>query len=127
MIYYAVIILISMIVFSRQERKHQFERSLFYTYEQLQKRIVIPVRDTLDSCLITFVGAILVEIGIGYIWTMNTVRMIKQSHNNNPKVVFNEDVMSVMIALFISGGIALFILGIRSVIANLRYKKLNQH
>lgn len=109
-----------------QERKHKFETSLFYTFEQLQQKIHIPKRDFLDSWLIVAIGATLLEFGGITLWTI--VRMMGKMDrfaNAQTKKVIEESMPPQIIfaSILLGGGIALLILGIRSVLMNWRYKK----
>lgn len=117
----------SAIILKRQEKRHEEERLLFYTFDQLQHYRTMPKRDTIDSLLISFVGATLLEIGAFFLWVaVSTYSKLHQSPDENSRRLFDEVSQGQFLfsALFIGGGIALLILGARSVIANMRYKKI---
>ncbi|MCK9407569.1 MAG: hypothetical protein WCX28_00065 [Bacteriovoracaceae bacterium] len=124
--YLPLIILIGVgaYVFKRQERRHHFEVSLFYTFEQLQQRILIPKRDILDSLLIIFIAATLLELGGLGLWTVLSMMSEVQTINHETtRRIIEESIprQQLFTATLLGGGIALLILGIRSAVANKRY------
>jgi hypothetical protein len=114
---------ISWYFFRKQEKKHRFERSLFYTYEQTQTQIDTPLRDILESILIVFVGATLLEIGVVVLWTATSLYFAQDNIIRSSKIV--EEAISQQFffaTVLIGGGIAMMVLGVRSIIANKKYK-----
>lgn len=124
---FLIIIMLSIYIFKWQEKRHQFERSLFYTYDQLQQNMIIPKRDMVESSLVVCVGATLLEMGIIFLWTAISVYE-KLGHSTDEKTqTLAHDVAPqqfIFASIFLAGGIAVLILGVRSVIVNVKYKKL---
>jgi hypothetical protein len=119
-----IIVIVSIILFRWQENKHQFEISLFFTFEQLQHRMVVPKRDMLDSVLFFFVGVTLLEFGSISLWSTMRVYNDLGTFSEGTKNIVEQSLRHIFIfgPVMIGIGAALAILGVRSVIANKRYK-----
>lgn len=105
--------------FDQQERRHRLELQI--EYEKLGRKMPEeqPRLPMLESIANILVGMILVEIGAVSLWVFirmpGTARQIEIKSD-----VFGQiDFMSALLA----GGIALMILGVKSVRANLKYQK----
>ena len=107
-------------LFNRQEKRHRFELSLFYTPEQYRERFGRPRRDVLESLLAVFVGGTLIEIGVLFSATFLSVMNHPEAREIVDKELLPQFLMS---AVFIGGGIAAVIAGIRSLIKNFGYYK----
>lgn len=120
-----IIILAAVYVFGRQKRKHRFEYSLFLTYEQLQQQTVIPKRDILDSLLFSFVGLSLLEFGIVGLWATYNIYMDLPTFRHDTRQIIEESLkhQMVFVPILLGGGFALMMLGIRSVVANVKYNR----
>jgi hypothetical protein len=121
-----IVIGIAAYVFKRQERRHHFETSLFYTFDQLQEQIRIPKRDMLDSLLIVFVGLTLLEFGGLGLWTVFTMMSeVPTISNPSTRQIIEKAIplQQFFASTMFGGAAALLILGIRSVIANMKFQK----
>lgn len=122
-----IVIGIAAFMFKRQERRHHTETSLFYTFEQLQAQVTVPKRDLLDSLLIVFIGISILEFGALGLWSVMQLSAIAEgAHNAATKRTLVEGIPRQWIStsIFLGGGAALLALGIRSVLANMRYRKV---
>lgn len=120
-----IIVIVSVILFRWQENKHRFEVSLFFTFEQLKQKMIIPKRDMLDSVLFVFVGATLMEFGSLGLWSIlriyDHMGTFKEGTGKNIEQSIQHQFFFVPIVIGI--GIALTLLGVRSIIVNMRYKR----
>ena len=117
-----LVVPISWYLFYRQEQKHRFERSLFLTYDRLDADALRPQRDMTESFLVVFVGLTLCEVGTAILWTTVKTYWEIKAEANMPALV--QDILPQQIvfgAIIAGGGIAMTVLGIRSVLANRRF------
>ena len=115
---------IAFYLFKRQERRHAFERSLFYSFEQIHQQMIVPKRDMIESFLILFVGATLLEIGLVFLRTF----MLTRQDENVRKIMQNEIAGQVMFtAILVGCGIGMLFLGVKSIVINYRYRKFRDH
>jgi hypothetical protein len=119
-----LVIPISWYLFHRQEQRHQFERSLFLTFDQLQNDTMHPRRDMTESLLVMFVGLTVSEIGTAMLWAA-VKAYTKMTADPNMSTLAQEIIPQQIIygAILAGGGIAMTVLGIRSILANRRYGK----
>ncbi len=117
-----LVVPISWYLFYRQEQKHRFERSLFLTFDRLDADALRPQRDMTESFLVLFVGLTVSEVGGAILWTtIKTYLKLKADVNMTALV---QDILPQQIlmgAIMAGGGIAMMVLGIRSVLANRRF------
>ncbi len=117
---FPIIVIASIYLFKHQERRHEFECELFYTHEQMQRRIHIPKRDVIDSFLIIFIGLTLLEIGVVFLLTFVKMMMDEAAR----KIIQNEiTTQMVFTTVLLGSGLGMLILGMRSLMLNYRYKR----
>ena len=117
-----LVVPISWYLFYKQEQRHRFERSLFLTFDQLDTDALRPQRDMTESFLVVFVGLTLCEVGTTILWTTVKTYWKIKAEANMPALV--QDILPQQIlfgAIIAGGGIAMMVLGIRSVLANRRF------
>jgi hypothetical protein len=125
-----LVVPISWYLFYKQEQRHRFERSLFLTFDQLDADALRPQRDLTESFLVLFVGLTVSEVGGAILWTTVQTYLKIKADANMPSLV--QDILPQQIlfgAIMAGGGIAMMVLGVRSVLANRRFhtwKKLKE-
>ncbi len=103
----------------QQQRRHRIEMGI--EYERLEKKIpqFPPKLQMLESFANFAVGCILLTIGsMGLLDFLDVIGQSVVSKSENVPMAMD------FFAAFIAGGIALIILGIKSVAANLKYRKV---
>ncbi len=119
---FVLMVPISWYLFYRQEQKHRFERSLFLTFDRLDADALRPQRDMTESSLVVFVGLTLIEVGAAILWAMVKTYLKLKADANVSELV--QDILPQQIlfgAVIAGGGIAMTVLGVRSVLANRKY------
>lgn len=107
---YVTAVLVS-IVLERQERRHRFNLEMEYLRLQIPIPPKRPKLPPLESWLNITVGILLLVLGaLGLVATLTDVRSSFQDHLNH-------------VAGFIAGGLALVILGVKSLKLNNEYAK----
>jgi hypothetical protein len=115
---YILIILVSLVL-ERQERRHQFEQRLEYERLHLSPPAPKPKLPLLESWLNVLVGLFLFSIGALVITNRLVILATEPSSYSE---VF-EPVEFEVVTVFLAGGIALMILGWKSVKLNRAYRK----
>ncbi len=105
--------------FDRQERRHMLEQQI--EYEKLGRRMPasVPKLPVLESMANIVVGVILFEIGGVSLWAMLATMGIGGKEMWSRLAPLQSDFAAGMLA----GGIALIILGVKSVLANVKYRR----
>ncbi len=122
-----LIVPISWYIFNRQEQRHRFERSLFLTFEQLQENTFRPQRDMAESLLVLLVGVTVCEVGAVILWSALSAYITLMANpvsNDLAKEMIPQQIVYGAIAA--GGGIAMTVLGIRSILSNRRYNMLKR-
>ncbi len=112
--------------FDQQERRHKLELQL--EYEKIGKEMPPepPKLPKLESVANIFIGLVLAEIGGFGLWAFVALLM-----QNGASIFTNQKLrgdyftgQTDFIAAFIAGGIALILLGVKSLRAHARYREL---
>jgi|GEM_PF-1400766 len=116
---YVVAVLVS-IVLERQERRHRFNIEMEYCRLQLPMPLIKPKLPRLESWLNIAIGALLLLLGTLFVALTFTVLL-------NPKLKSMDlpvQEQTYQAAGFIAGGLALIILGVKSLKLNTAYERL---
>lgn len=107
--------------FNQQERRHRFELEIEYGKLGRKMPVDPPKLPMLESIANIVVGFILAEIGGSSLWAF--FHFLGDPRNTPMKFhLWRQMVVAEVIML--AGGIALMMLGIRSVRANLKFRKV---
>lgn len=112
---YITAVLVS-IIFERQERRHVFEESMEYRRMGKEMPTPKPRLPMLESWINVVIGVIIFVLGVGLIWTNLLVMRIA------PRIVTDETTIKGLIdwGALVAAGIALVILGLKSVLHHRR-------
>lgn len=107
---YVIAVLVSL-VFERQERRHLFEESLEYQRIGKEPPQPKPKLPLIESWLNVTVGIFLLLFGILAVWSQLFV--LSTVHDAAERTLSGDDIITS--SVFIAGGIALILLGLKSV------------
>ncbi len=116
-------------VFERQERDHRLELEIEYEKQGMKAPLRVPKLPLLESVANVVVGLLVLEFGGIFVWT--TLGMIRKAGKLDAKGMgLIQHIMAnqiIFAAAFLAGGIALVILGFKSIRVNMKYSRRLSH